>query len=261
MGITTKGRTALSVMKFLPDAFDGLLPERIARKLSPVSEFYKDKQRPEGHAPEFSDIILALARGYDMHPDAFESWDGIRMGSLVTHISDTFGADRILNILFGLARGIEDIIQVRSFVQVAGAARLAIYNASLDDIPPMSRPDGAKFEAETTPARNTVADLGDVLLALQYPRHADIIPLVSDLTVQQKHAVFQNLRDSGWSAVSGNATRLLYEAGAEGLPLGRILQVWNITDSMEEGRTDFVLDAVRSRLADEYVLALIENKG
>lgn len=250
MGITTRGRTALSTTRFPVGFLDGMLPLSLVTRIAPIPEYGPPKARPEGLEAEMTDIAVALVRGYDKNPELFESWTGTGMGSLVTHVSDTLGDDHVLHGLFGLARGIESIIQVKSFEQVAGAARLAVYGAELSDIPPMNEKSGTKYVAEHTPPRNQCADLATELLRQTFSWHDVLIPMLGDLTTPEKHALL-----SGLSGVAvgnlGPLVRVVYAAGQEGLPVGRVLQVWKLVGSDD---AELVLDAVRGSIPDEYLL-------
>lgn len=252
MGITTRGRTALSMTRLPLGALDGLLPIEVSARIIHIPEFGAYKPRPEAAGDEMTDISLALANGYAEHPEVFDTWQGTGLGSLVTHASDTYGEDHILHALFGLARGIENIVQVKSFEQVAGAARLALYGAQVDWLPPMNETSGSKYGAERTPLRNQCGDLQTELLRQTFSWHDALIPMLTDLTTPEKYVLL-----SGLSGVAvgnlGPLVHVLYSAGQEGLPVGRVLQVWKLLGSDD---VRLVLDAVRGSIPDEYLLEL-----
>jgi hypothetical protein len=247
MGISVKGRTALSVLRFRPGSLDGLVPAELASRIAPTPEYGSFKPRPDANEDGVADIIVALARGYEMDPALFDGWDGIGMGSLVTHASDERGPDHILHSLFGMARGLEDIIQVRSFSQVAGAARLAVYGAQTDWIAPGLNQSYPKFDPTLTPPRNTCPDLALYFLQQKYPRFKNLLSLLEDISVPERYAAVQSLAAFG---SVGDWTYTAVVATQEGLPLGRLLQIWAITKNPEHA-----LEALRSGMPDEYIQA------
>jgi hypothetical protein len=116
----------------------------------------------------------------------------------------------------------------------------------------------AKFDPKTTPLRNTRADIETVLL-LRYNRHAkNFFPLLEGMTTQEKYKTIDNARPDYTEAY--DFAVLMYTCGVEHLDVSHALHVWALVKGTTGRDLDFVLKALRSRLADEYILELVEAK-
>lgn len=254
MSISVKGQQALRRVRFAPGAFDGHIYGAVAERLAPAPEYGSFRQRKDANEDHLTDILIGLSIGYDTDRELFESWDGHGMDSFVDHVIASRGEDNLLHAAFGLARGLEETLVVRDTAGLAGAARMSVYRMSIELLPSRE----AKFDPKTTPLRNTCADI-ETELILRYNRHAkNFLPLLEGMTTQEKYKTIDNARPDYTEAY--DFATLMYTCGVEHLDVSRALRIWALVKGTTGRDLDFVLKALRSRLADEYILELVEAK-
>lgn len=254
MSISVKGQQALRRVRFAPGAFAGHIYGTVAERLAPAPEYGSFRQRKDANEDHLTDILIGLSIGYDTDRELFESWDGRGMDSFVDHVIASRGEGNLLHAAFGLARGLEENIIVRDAAGLAGAARMSVYRMSIDLLPSRE----AKFEPKSIPLRNTCADIETEML-LRYTRNAkNFLPLLEGMTAQEKYKTIDDARPDFTEAY--DFATLMYTCGAEHLDVTHALHIWALVKGTTGRELDFVLKALRSRLADEYILELVEVK-
>lgn len=254
VSISVKGQQAFRRIRFAPGAFAGHIYGTVAERLAPTPEYGSFRQRKDANEDHLTDILIGLSIGYDADRDLFESWDGRGMDSFVDHVIAFRGEDNLLHASFGLARGLEENLTVRDAAGLAGAARMSVYRMSIDLLPSRE----TKFDPKTTPLRNTCADIETELL-LRYNRRAqNLLPLLDGMTMQEKYKTIDNVRPDFTEAY--DFATLMYTCGVEHLDVTHALHIWALVKGTTGRDLDFVLKALRSRLADEYILELVEKK-
>ena len=254
MSISVKGQQALRRVRFAPGAFAGHIYGAVAERLAPTPEYGSFRQRKDANEDHLTDILIGLSIGYDGDRELFESWDGRGMDSFVDHVIESRDEDNLLHAAFGLARGLEENLVVRDVAGLAGAARMSAYRMSIDLLPPRE----AKFDPKSIPLRNTCADIEAEML-LRHNRDAEsLLSLLEGMTAQQKYKTIDNIRPDYTQAY--DFAVLMYTCGVEHLDVSRALHVWALVKGTTGRNLDFVLRAVRSHLADEYISELVEKQ-
>lgn len=231
--------------------FDGKLPDDLAQRIAAGSSTgfpYTTGGVPT--SPLGYDIAAGIAHGYAQRPEIIDSWTGSGFQSLVDH-AVIVGGFPVAVPLFGLDEEVAGAIAMRSIEDMAGAARLAVKNATLADIPAYS--GGAKFPAAAAPALRANLTIRKSLLFAAFPQFVPLIELMGDVDVDVMHASLQRIRGTRNGEMSlGYIAALMVRAAQEKLPLDECLRVW----SLVPGEMELVLTAVRDGIPDEYLLQL-----
>ena len=195
------------------------------------------------------DIAAGIAHGYAQRPEIIDSWTGSGFQSLVDH-AVIVGGFPVAVPLFSLDEEVAGVIGMRSVEDMAGAARLAVKNATLADIPAYS--GGAKFPAAAAPALRANFTIRKSLLFAAFPQFVPLIELMGDVDVDVLHTALQRIPGARTGEALGQIAALMVRAEREKLPLAECLRVW----SLVPGEPELVLTAVRDGIPDEYLLQL-----
>lgn len=231
--------------------FDGKLPDDLAQRIAAGSSAglpYTTSGVPTSLL--CYDIAAGIVHGYMKRPEVLDSWTGSGFLSLVDHAA-VVGGFPIAVSLFGLDEEVAKHVGMRTIEDMAGAARLAVKNATPADIPTYS--GGMKFPASAAPELQANLTIRKSLMFASFPQFVPLIELMGDVDVDVMHASLQRIRTTrGGDMSMGYIAALMVRAEQEKLPLAECLRVW----SLLPGETELVLTAVRDGIPDEYLLQL-----
>lgn len=240
--------------------FDGKLPEHLARRAAtlnfptpPMAAFSRFVDTRS--SMDYSwDIAAGVANGYKKNPALFESWTGDSFASLVDH-AVAVGGFPVTVPLFGLDPEVGEVVAVRDIAGLAGAARLAIRDTRLSDLPEGADKQHAKYQATFAPPVESSVTVKRALLFTAFPHYVPLIELIGDVEDAVIHAALTRIHDrsNGTAQSLPYVSALLVRAASEGLPLGRTLHVW----SLVPGDADLVLQAVRDDISDEFLVPAV----
>lgn len=195
------------------------------------------------------DLAAGIIHGYAKRPEVLDTWTGSGFQSIVDH-AVTVGGFPVAVPLFGLSEEVARVIGMRSIEDMAGAARLAVKDATLADIPEYA--SGAKFPASAAPALRTNLTIRKSLLFVKFPQFVPLIELMGDVDVDVIYTALQRIPGARGADALGQIAALMVRAEREKLPLAECLRVW----SLVPGEPELVLTAVRDGIPDEYLLQL-----
>ncbi len=254
MGVSIRGRSALARTRFEPGSFHGYIPDEIGDRLAPTPQ-HGFRQRHDVDEEALADVLFGIVRGYETDPGLFDSWTGTGMPFFVGHVTKARGENNLLHGAFGLSWGLEGFLNVRDLAELAGAARMSLYGMTRAHLSPRE----TRFDPKRIPARGACADIEAEMLLLRKPSAKNFVPLLEGLETHQKYRAIEGMTPGFAQAYDFyDLAALMHTVGAEGLDPGRALYIWGLTMGTTGRNLDFVLQAVRSDLPDEYILELVE---
>lgn len=204
------------------------------------------------------DVVAAVAHGYKQRPEVLDTWNGQGFDSLVRHVMDHYGVP-VFSFLFGLDAEVEQLVQLRDYEDIAGAARLAVHGASVKDIPQYSivgYGNSSKYDSSNTPPLNMRQGLRRAMKFERYSgflEYLDFFEMDDDIILEHLAALCARMPQPRVLTLMGP---LLLHAEREGLHLGECLRMWAQTGASPERVRMFVRDGVPV----DYALLLTESE-
>ncbi len=236
--------------------FQGKLPDSLVSRIvsGNSSRPYAFLGSADPASPLAWDIAAGIVHGYEKRPEILDTWMGTGFADLADHAVNV-GGFPIAVPLFGLDAEVAAVVGMRDLHDIAGAARLAVKDSTISDMPPNLGATGPKYTARSAPPLETNLTIRKSLMFASFPSFIPLIELMGDTDVDELHASLQRVRSSRGTeaATLGYVAALMVRAEREKLSLAEVFRVW----SLVQRDADFVIEAVRNGVPDEYLMSLV----